>query len=78
MTKIQIPPRVADYFVVIGSAGHTLDRAGTTGSSKARAVSVAVSDKPSVLQRFPDHDHADAEFPKDIPIVRDLCCTRRA
>lgn len=38
--------------------------------SAGRRSSLAAVRKPSVLQRFPAADHADAEFPKEIPIVR--------
>jgi hypothetical protein len=30
--------------------------------------------KAEVLQRYPETDYADAEFPKDIPIVRFHIC----
>jgi hypothetical protein len=35
-----------------------------------RRQSVTAQAKPAVLQRFPEIDHNDAEFPKEIPIVR--------
>lgn len=72
--KIQLPTRVADYFIVVGLPDGLSDDDTMITSKKPklkRAVSFTGSKKfkPATLQRYPLIDHSDAEFPKDIPMV---------
>ena len=71
MSTINLPLRVADYFIVVGLCVDVSFDSTFSVSSPLDALDVPSSPSPSrprvaVLQRYPLVDHRDAEFPKDV------------
>lgn len=60
-----IPQRVVDYFAIVGCSSEEHKNSGS-GSDRLGVFSKQFP--PTVLTRFPKIDHADAEFPRDLPM----------